>query len=267
MLAKLGLNLPLLLELAFITAFLDYFDKADPNTDVIAGICHSIILRWEHSIHSRSAHDTDSIIMADFVANVPDIVVPRFEPNFFAQSIEKYRISVRLFDEDEGDIPPGQEKRGELWVRKYLSPRFFSGFLLTPQHSTPSSYSITGPNIMKGYLNNPTATKNAITPTAGSRLVILRPWMKKELIKYKGFQVPPAELEAMLLSRPAILDASVIGLESMEAATGLPCAYVVAERNAELLKDSKAAAAFGKEVEEWIEAKVTHHKSSMVASS
>jgi hypothetical protein len=36
-----------------------------------------------------------AIIMADFVANVPEIVVPRFEPNFFAQTIEKYRISVR----------------------------------------------------------------------------------------------------------------------------------------------------------------------------
>jgi hypothetical protein len=37
-------------------------------------------------------------------------------------------------------------------------------------------------------------------------------------------------------------------------------AYVVAERNAELLKDPKAAAVFGKEIEEWIKSKVAHHK-------
>ena len=34
----------------------------------------------------------------------------------------------------------------------------------------------------------------------------------KELIKYKGFQVPPAELEALLLTHPAVADAAVVGL-------------------------------------------------------
>ena len=39
----------------------------------------------------------------------------------------------------------------------------------------------------------------------------------KELIKYKGFQVPPAELEALLLTHPAVADAAVIGLPDEEA--------------------------------------------------
>jgi len=153
-------------------------------------------------------------------------------------------LQARLVDENERDVPPGPEIRGELWVR--------------------------GPNVMKGYLNNPTATKNSITPDGwfktgdiavmdeeGFFSIVDR---KKELIKYKGFQVPPADLEAVLLSRPDILDAAVIGVESPEEATELPRAYIVTSRNDELLKDPKAAAAFAKTIQGWIRTKVAQHK-------
>jgi acyl-CoA synthetase (AMP-forming)/AMP-acid ligase II len=48
----------------------------------------------------------------------------------------------------------------------------------------------------------------------------------KELIKFKGFQVPPAELEALLLTHPAIADAAVIGVADDEAGE-IPVGYVV----------------------------------------
>jgi 4-coumarate--CoA ligase len=48
----------------------------------------------------------------------------------------------------------------------------------------------------------------------------------KELIKYKGFQVPPAELEALLISHPKIADCAVIGIPDEEAGE-LPKAFVV----------------------------------------
>ena len=48
----------------------------------------------------------------------------------------------------------------------------------------------------------------------------------KEFIKYKGFQVPPAELEALLPTNPHIVDAAVIGLPDDEAGE-IPAAYVV----------------------------------------
>ncbi len=48
----------------------------------------------------------------------------------------------------------------------------------------------------------------------------------KELIKYKGFQVPPAELEALLIAHPEIADVAVIGVEDEEAGE-LPKAFVV----------------------------------------
>jgi acyl-CoA synthetase (AMP-forming)/AMP-acid ligase II len=80
---------------------------------------------------------------------------------------------------------------------------------------------------MAGYLGNPQATANAIDGDAflhtgdiamidelGYCFVVDR---LKELIKYKGFQIPPAELEAVLLSHEAVADAAVIGVPDAEA--------------------------------------------------
>jgi acyl-CoA synthetase (AMP-forming)/AMP-acid ligase II len=79
-----------------------------------------------------------------------------------------------------------------------------------------------GPQIMQGYLNDPASTARAFDSEGfyrsgdvghidaeGRLLVVDR---IKELIKYKGYQVVPAELEAVLLSHPAVADAAVIGL-------------------------------------------------------
>ena len=55
---------------------------------------------------------------------------------------------------------------------------------------------------------------------------------KKELIKYKGFQVPPAELEGLLLEHPAVADAAVIGKQDEESGE-IPKAFVVRRQGAE----------------------------------
>ncbi len=104
----------------------------------------------------------------------------------------------------------GVGERGEVWVR--------------------------GPQVMKGYLNNPEATKATITPDGwlrtgdigyadadGYLFVVDR---LKELIKYKGMQVAPAELEALLLTHPAVADAAVIGSPDEDAGE-VPKAFVV----------------------------------------
>ncbi|MGI9196236.1 MAG: 4-coumarate--CoA ligase family protein [Candidatus Nanopelagicales bacterium] len=115
----------------------------------------------------------------------------------------------RIVDPVTGeDQPVGAE--GELWVR--------------------------GPMVMKGYLNNPEATAStidadgwlhtgdvAIIDAEGHMTVVDR---VKELIKYKGFQVAPAELEALLLTHPAVADAAVIGIPDPEAGE-IPKAFVV----------------------------------------
>lgn len=103
---------------------------------------------------------------------------------------------------------------------------------------------VRGPQVMKGYLNNPSATINTLdeagwlhTGDVGYADEDGYFWIVdriKELIKYKGFQVAPAELEALLLSHPAIGDAAVIGRPHEEAGE-VPKAFVV--KRAELTAD------------------------------
>ncbi len=95
---------------------------------------------------------------------------------------------------------------------------------------------IRGPQVMKGYLNNPQETKLMIdkdgwlstgdigfVDDAGFLFIVDR---KKELIKYKGYQVAPAELEGLLISHPNIADAAVIGSPDPECGEA-PKAFVV----------------------------------------
>jgi acyl-CoA synthetase (AMP-forming)/AMP-acid ligase II len=130
----------------------------------------------------------------------------------------------RLVDPATGeDAAPGE--RGELWVR--------------------------GPQVMKGYLNNPQATADtlddegwlhtgdvAIVDDEGRYTVVDR---VKELIKYKGYQVAPAELEAVLLGHPEIADAAVIGVLDRESGDELPKAFVVRTPGSSISEDDVTA--------------------------
>jgi acyl-CoA synthetase (AMP-forming)/AMP-acid ligase II len=130
----------------------------------------------------------------------------------------------RLIDPATGeDAAPGE--RGELWVR--------------------------GPQVMKGYLNNPQATAAtlddegwlhtgdvAIVDDAGRYTVVDR---VKELIKYKGYQVAPAELEAVLLGNPEIADAAVIGVLDKDSGEELPKAFVVRAPGSEITAEEVQA--------------------------
>jgi acyl-CoA synthetase (AMP-forming)/AMP-acid ligase II len=101
-----------------------------------------------------------------------------------------------------------------------------------------------GPQMMKGYLNRPEATAATIDADgwlhtgdigycdeSGHFFVVDR---LKELIKYKGMQVAPAELEALLLTHPSVADAAVVPVADAEAGE-LPKAFVVLKAGTETI--------------------------------
>jgi acyl-CoA synthetase (AMP-forming)/AMP-acid ligase II/enoyl-CoA hydratase/carnithine racemase len=92
-----------------------------------------------------------------------------------------------------------------------------------------------GPNVMKGYFNDELATSEAISDgwlrtgdvgkvTPDGNVVIVD--RAKEFIKYKGFQISPAELEAVLISHPSVVDVGVVGSPDAESGE-VPKAFVV----------------------------------------
>nr|AIR95613.1 4-coumarate:CoA ligase 4 [Betula pendula] len=105
---------------------------------------------------------------------------------------------------------------------------------------------IRGSQIMKGYLNDPEATERTIDKDGwlytgdigyiddNDELFIVD--RLKELIKYKGFQVAPAELEAMLVAHPNISDAAVVSMKD-EAAGEVPVAFVVKSNGSKISED------------------------------
>lgn len=121
-------------------------------------------------------------------------------------------LTLRFVGADGKDVPTGKE--GEMWVK--------------------------GPTVFKGYLNNPSATSEALTSDGyfktgdigfededGNLYITDR---IKELIKYKGSQVAPAELEGILITHPSVEDTAVIGFYVESMATELPMAYVVPKK-------------------------------------
>ncbi|EKD21135.1 uncharacterized protein L3040_000829 [Drepanopeziza brunnea f. sp. 'multigermtubi'] len=148
--------------------------------------------------------------------------------------------SIKIVSE-AGDILPATEN-GEIWVK--------------------------GPNIFPGYWNNPEATANCMTAdgfmktgdighiTAEGHVYITD--RLKELIKYKGFQVAPAELEGLLVGHDFVGDACVLGIFDPAQATELPRAYVVKSPLA--AEKEMEDEVLQKHILEWVDARVAHHK-------
>lgn len=124
---------------------------------------------------------------------------------------------AKLIDTETGEEITEPGKPGEIWFR--------------------------GPNVMLGYLGRDDATAETIDAdgylhtgdiaTIGDKDEFYIVDRLKELIKYKGYQVAPAELEALLLTHPDITDAAVVGAQDDEGQE-IPKAYVVRREGSDL---------------------------------
>ncbi|KAF4391784.1 4-coumarate--CoA ligase-like 6 [Cannabis sativa] len=139
--------------------------------------------------------------------------------NFSSIGFLAPNMQAKVVDWTTGSfLPPGSS--GELWLR--------------------------GPAVMKGYLNNAVATMSTIDKDGwlrtgdivyfdqdGFLYIIDR---LKEIIKYKGFQIAPADLEAVLISHPEILDVAVAAAKDEECGE-IPVAFVVRKNGSLLSKE------------------------------
>lgn len=126
-----------------------------------------------------------------------------------------------------------------------------------------------GPNIMPGYLNNPEATQRTIDAEGflhtgdighvdedGFFYITDR---KKELIKFKGFQVSPSELEGLLAEHPDIEDAAVMAVYDDTQATEMPKGYFVLKR-LPVAGTQTDALARGQTIANWLHQRVARYK-------
>jgi 4-coumarate--CoA ligase len=162
-------------------------------------------------------------------------LLPNMEAKF-CRSTEADEAS--LSDHDAEEVGP--EHIGELYLR--------------------------GPNIFSGYHKNPSATSQCLSKDgwfrtgdighvdkSGNMFITDR---AKELIKYKGFQVSPAELEGFLCEHPLVYDCAVVGVYADIQATEFPMAYVV--RDGSGSRTAKARDAM--DIIEWFNKRVSSHK-------
>ncbi|KAJ1832021.1 4-coumarate--CoA ligase [Coemansia sp. RSA 2711] len=123
---------------------------------------------------------------------------------------------------------------------------------------------VRGPTVMLGYMGRPEETRRALD-TEGflhtgdiayiepSGLIFITDRIK-ELIKYKGLQVAPAELEAVLMDHAQVADAAVIGVYDRSRNSEVPMALVVPKTRP---ADGRA---LGRSVAAWVAARVAAHK-------
>lgn len=152
--------------------------------------------------------------------------VGRFLPN----------LDVKLVDDDGNDIT-ALDVRGELCIR--------------------------GPTVVRGYFENPEANKRDWDEDGyfhtgdilyrdgktGLWYIVDR---KKELIKVRGFQVAPPEIEGVLLEHPGIADAAVIGVPDVANQSELPRAYVVRNKEGRAVTED--------DVKEWVRRRLAKYK-------
>ncbi|WP_405985804.1 4-coumarate--CoA ligase family protein [Streptomyces sp. NBC_00872] len=144
-------------------------------------------------------------------------------PGAVGKLLPSTEMRIVALDDPDKDTAPGTE--GEILIR--------------------------GPQVMKGYLGRPEATAEMIdadgwvhtgdvgrTDGDGWLFIVDR---VKELIKYKGFQVAPAELEALLLTHEAVADAAVTGVHDPDG-NEIPKAYIVRRPGAEALTEDDVMA-------------------------
>jgi len=140
----------------------------------------------------------------------------------------------RVLDLNENEAAPGEQ--GELVMR---GPQFMLGYWKEPQ--------ATAAVLRDGWYFSGDIVR---TDADGFYYVLDR---RKEMIKYKGFPVAPAEVEAVLLEHPAVRDCGVVAKPDLEAGE-IPCAFVVVREG------FTPSDTLGQQLRAFVADRLSHHK-------
>jgi long-chain acyl-CoA synthetase len=144
------------------------------------------------------------------------------------------QTDCRILDANENDVAPGEQ--GELVMR---GPQFMMGYWKEPQ--------ATAAVLRDGWYYSGDIVR---TDADGFYYVLDR---RKEMIKYKGFPVAPAEVESVLLEHPAVRDCGVVAKPDDEAGE-IPCAFVV-------VRDGYTPSdALDRQLRDFVADRLAHHK-------
>ena len=192
-------------------------------------------------------------------------------------------MAARLVDDEDKDVDEGE--RGELWIK---GPNIMKSVGCGCRKASSSLVNAYPANSARGYLRNPAATETTVTSDGWYKtgdIVTISPEgiirivdRKKELIKYKGLQIAPAELEAVLFGHAEVADVGVVGMWDEKEQTELPrsvhCAlrpvkmyaqtlrraYIVPTKGLKAFATHQDRSKVADRIHAWMRPKVAHYK-------
>jgi acyl-CoA synthetase (AMP-forming)/AMP-acid ligase II len=185
------------------------------------------------------------------VTHVGFLDAPRYRPDSIGHPLAETPCKLLLDDGSELDATNGFQSPDHPISRSPDQQQFATGELL-----------MQGPQFMLGYWNAPEATASVLrdgwyhsgdvarVDAAGFFQIVDR---RKEMIKYNGFPIAPAEVEACLLEHPKVRDVGVIGRPDTSAGE-LPIAFVV------LRGGDPGSAQVAGELTAWVSERLTKYK-------
>ncbi|KAI9264249.1 hypothetical protein BDA99DRAFT_559531 [Phascolomyces articulosus] len=196
--------------------------------------------------------------------------------NHVTQFEKKFQGATLLNTYGMSEASPGITYQQPEWARPDTIGRiapFMKYKIINPKDGNEVKLGETGelclkgPNVMLGYKGNPEATAEAIDTEGwlhsgdickedkdGNIFLVDR---IKELIKYKGFQVAPADLESVIFDCPYVADNVVIGIHDKQQDTEIPLAFVVLDPKVVTLNEQKDIQL---KIQAWVNERVANHK-------
>ena len=223
---------PIWLRIAKSPKVTDHFDALEVACTGSAPIGYETIKEVQTKLGKGNAYITQTWGTTE-TCGVITALDWRTEDKTWSVGTLSPNVTLRILDENDQDVEDPEKEPGELLIGgPILAQGYHNNEKATREAFVDGLYRTGDIGVYKDGLVYIMDRKKYVKPCAKPfyrlrRTLTLACTARRELIKYKGNQVAPAELEALLTSHPKIEDAGVIGVFNKEQQTELPQAWVV----------------------------------------